>query len=105
MPHEKLLNIKEVAESLGLSEDVVKDLVSKGEIPAYKVGGLLLRFKKEQIDQYKRRAHSAVAEQRFSDTKTRRAFIKQFEVAHYSFVERLEDFLYYNDFYILLLIF
>ena len=38
--HEKLLNIKEVAESLGLSEEEVKDLVSKGEIPAYKIGGV-----------------------------------------------------------------
>ncbi len=102
--HEKLLNIKEVAESLGLSEDKVKDLVSEGEIPAYKIGGILLRFKKEQIDQYKRRAQKDGADERFSYTKNRRALVRQEESVSYSFVERLEDFLYYNDFYILSLI-
>ena len=102
--HEKLLNIKEVAESLGLSEEEIKDLVSKGKIPAYKIGGILLRFKKEQIDQYKRRADSSGADEQFSQSKDWRALVKQEEAVSYSFLERLEDFLYYNDFYILSLI-
>lgn len=119
--HDKLLNIKEVAEYLNLPEDMVKDLVTKGEIPAYKVGGLLLRFKKEQVEQYHRKSASdsvpenaAAAdriENRFAhltgdrDTgRGRRVFKRQGASVPYSFLEKLEDFLYYNDFYILSLI-
>lgn len=119
--HEKLLNIKEVAEYLKISEDAVKGLVSKGEMPAYKIGGLLLRFKKEQVEQYRNRAASGGKEasaayanrleghlDSFAKGRrgraNRRVFKKQGETVSYSFIERLEDFLYYNDFYILSLI-
>jgi len=119
--HDKLLNIKEVAEYLGLGEDAVNNLVTKGEIPAYKVGGLLLRFKKEQVEQYHKRSASGGgeekaipldrAESRFTHLtgdrdvgRGRRIFKRQGEAVSYSFLERLEDFLYYNDFYILSLI-
>jgi len=119
--HDKLMNIKEVAEYLNLSEEDVKELVTKGKIPAYKVGGLLLRFKREQVELYRKRSASgdmpentaAVnrVESRFahlvgdqSRGTGRRIFKRQGETVPYSFVERLEDFLYYNDFYILSLI-
>lgn len=119
--HDKLLNIKEVADYLDLPEDMIKDLVAKGELPAYKVGGILLRFKKEQIEQYHKKSTSgnikenaAAAnriESRFAhltgDRETgggRRIFKRQGEIVPYSPLERLEDFLYYNDFYLLSLI-
>ena len=119
--HEKLLNIKEVAEYLNLPEDMVKDLVTRGEIPAYKVGGILLRFKKEQVEQYHKKSTGGTArdittavakpEARFAHLTGdgdagdgRRVFKRQGEAIPYSFLERLEDFLYYNDFYILSLI-
>ena len=47
---EKLLTIGEVAEYLKISEEEVKRLVDIGEIPAYRIGGSFLRFRKEQID-------------------------------------------------------
>ena len=121
--HDKLMNIKEVAEYLNLSEEDVKELVIKCRIPAYKVGGLLLRFKREQVELFRKRSASGSgdipentapvnrAESRFahlvgdqSRGTGRRIFKRQGEAVPYSFVERLEDFLYYNDFYILSLI-
>ena len=47
---EKLLTIREVAEHLKVSEEEVKRLVDIGEIPAYRIGGSFLRFRKEQLD-------------------------------------------------------
>lgn len=125
------MNIKEVADYLRISEEEVKDLVTKGEIPAYKVGGLLLRFKKDQVEYYRKKSASGdipqggppeamlaggglpanKPESRFAhlvgDRGTgagRRIFRRQGEAVPYSFVEKLEDFLYYNDFYILSII-
>ncbi|OGB82568.1 MAG: hypothetical protein A2535_14555 [Burkholderiales bacterium RIFOXYD2_FULL_59_8] len=84
---EKLLTIREVAYALSLSEKEVIDLSEEGKIPAYKVGGLYLRFQKDQIDQYKVKI----------DTVTHRVSIKP----QFTFSERLKDFFYFYDFYLL----
>ena len=85
---EKLLTVREVSQILNIKEKEVVDLSQAGKIPAYNVGGLFLRFKKEQIDNIKT------------------SFIKSNlnQPATYSFGERLRDFLYFNDFYILSII-
>ncbi|MBI5124175.1 MAG: helix-turn-helix domain-containing protein [Candidatus Omnitrophica bacterium] len=102
---EHLLNIKEVAEYLGVSEDEVKRLVDIGEIPAYKIGDSFLRFRKEQIDAV--RSEVSDVEKKDPnridikpDVKDRhvRAQTERFD---YTFTERVRDFFYYNDFYIL----
>ena len=116
---EKLLTVEEVSRYLRLSEAAVKELVEKGELPAYKIGGSFLRFKKDQIELYQRRRDSAfLAEKALSrDRGVRDSFMKErtegalwFDsrrvsrsgrVTSYTFWEKLEDFLYYNDFYIL----
>lgn len=46
---EKLLTVEEAAQILGVSADEVEMLSQKGLIPAYRIGGMYLRFKKEQI--------------------------------------------------------
>lgn len=84
---EKLLTIREVAYTLSLSEKEVIDLSEQGKIPAYKVGGLYLRFQKDQIDQYKVKI----------DTTTHKISIKP----AFTFSERLKDFFYFYDFYLL----
>lgn len=84
---EKLLTIREVAYTLSLSEKEVIDLSEKGKIPAYKVGGLYLRFQKDQIDQYKVKVDSAA----------HKISIKP----AFTFSERLKDFFYFYDFYLL----
>ena len=83
---EKLLTIREVAALLGLTEKEVIDLAESEVIPAYKVGGVYLRFRRDQVEEYKR-AH--------------RPAHKKHPVA---IAERLSDFWYFNDFYIFALI-
>jgi excisionase family DNA binding protein len=87
MGEEKLLNIREVSLILGISEKEVIGLAENGQMPAYKVGGVYLRFKREQIEEFKKQyrapVHKIIASQK------------------YSFKERVSDFFYFNDFYIL----
>ena len=80
---EKLLTIREVAYLLGISEKEVIDLSDRGVIPAYKVAGVYLRFKKDQIEQYKFRRKD-----------------KSFQRV-YTFRDGLHDFFYFYDFYII----
>ena len=87
MSEEKLLTVREVSHLLNLTEKDVIDLAENGSIPAYKVGGVYLRFKRGQVDDYRRRQkeHSKSANK-------------------FSLKDRIEDFFYYNDFYILSLL-
>jgi len=87
MADEKLLTVREVSLLLGISEKEVMDLAESGEIPAYKVGGVYLRFKKEQVQGYHKRSRP--------DSLKTNASPKS------SFRDKLDDFLYFNDFYIL----
>ncbi|MBL7130606.1 MAG: helix-turn-helix domain-containing protein [Candidatus Omnitrophica bacterium] len=85
---EKLLTIREAAQYLGITEKQVIDLSEKSIIPAYKVGGIYLRFKKEQLDAIKDKIQPTIRE----------------DYVEYPFQDRLSDFFYYNDFYILSLL-
>lgn len=87
MAEEKLLTVREVAMLLGVSEKEVVDLAESGAIPAYKVGGVYLRFKKEQVHEFKK------------STKAHHA--KSNIPKENPFKDKLSDFLYFNDFYIL----
>lgn len=115
---EKLLSIKEVAEYLKISEEEVKRLVDHGEIPAYKIGDTFLRFRKEQIDairdeinqieeiepehakpsldRHGKAAHPYTDLER--DIKRKSPNVRQYD---YSTAEKIRDFFYFNDFYIL----
>ena len=115
---DKLLSIKEVAEYLKLSEEEIKLLVDIGEIPAYKIGDTFLRFRKEHIDAIKdeistlessepEEARAAVDSEKRpahaysdleKDIKRREPITRQYD---YTTVEKIKDFLYFNDFYIL----
>lgn len=114
---EKLLSIKEVAEYLKVSEEEIKRLVDIGEIPAYKIGGTFLRFRKEHLDairseisalEEKEPEHSGPvfdSEGRPShayselekDIKRGTPITRQYD---YTTVEKIKDFFYFNDFYI-----
>ena len=116
---EKLLSIKEVADYLKISEEEVKRLVDNGEIPAYRIGDTFLRFRKEQIDAIKseisdieakeapERAKPAVDPKSLQahpytqmerDIKRKEPSTRQYD---YTAAERVKDFFYFNDFYIL----
>ena len=84
---------------MGISEKEVVDLAEQGKIPAYKVGGVYLRFKREQIETLKNSLKpltdkikaSAKAEWPSGD----------FTPEKNSLGDRISDFFYFNDFYIL----
>lgn len=86
MREEKLLTIRDVSHILGVSEKEVIDLVDKQIIPAYKIGGVYLRFKRQQIEGFKKNFKQPLVKDKLSQ--------------EYSFKERLSDFFYFNDFYI-----
>ncbi len=78
----KLLTVREVSEVLGITEKEVIESVDQGKIPAYRIAGEFLRFQKEQIDQIKGKYQALKPSEDFSSS------------------EKLSDFLYFNDFYI-----
>jgi excisionase family DNA binding protein len=86
MGQEKLLTIREAAVLLGVSEKEVIDLAEKGQIPAYKIGGVYLRFKRQQLEEYKEKflTHLIPAARE-----------------EYSLKDKISDFFYFNDFYML----
>ena len=87
MSEEKLLTVRDVSLVLGISEKEVVDLAESGALPAYKIGGVYLRFKNEQIQEFQKR---------------HRSLSPKLETVHkYSFSDKISDFFYFNDFYIL----
>jgi excisionase family DNA binding protein len=87
MAEERLLTVRDVSLILGISEKEVLDLVENKQLPAYKVGGLYLRFKQDQIEAFRK---SAKPHHR-----------KNLNSHKYSFKDRVSDFFYFYDFYIL----
>ena len=73
---------------LGVSEKEVVELAENGAIPAYKVGGVFLRFKKDQINEFRKLTKQPCA-------------IKGQIQEKYTISERFSDFLYFNDFYLI----
>ncbi|MFH0918490.1 MAG: helix-turn-helix domain-containing protein [Candidatus Omnitrophota bacterium] len=91
MTEEKMLTVRDVATILGISEKDVLDLTEKGSLPGYKVGGVYLRFKHDQVQQYKKNQDLLAP----GLTKVRSVGLGS----------RIHDFFYFNDFYIFALIF
>jgi len=86
MADEKLLTVRDVSLLLGVSEKEVLDLAESGKLPAYKVAGVYLRFKREQVESY-RKAHPPLLH-------------KARDKENYTLREKVGDFFYFNDFYI-----
>ena len=83
---EKLLTVREVSLILGISEKEVMDLAESGKLPAYKIGGVYLRFKKSQVLEYEKRNKISSPQ---TDTHEK-----------FTLKDRFSDFFYFNDFYI-----
>lgn len=81
----KLLTIRDVANYFNITEKEVVDLAECGVIPAYKVGGLYLRFKKEQLEQAR------------AKVKPNQALVS----IEGTVVEKVADYVYHHDFYLI----
>jgi len=91
MTEEKMLTVRDVSIMLGVSEKDVLDLTENGTIPGYKVGGVYLRFKKEQVERYRK-------DQGHLKPKAAKGEAE-------GLGSKVHDFFYFNDFYIFALIF
>lgn len=98
MKDDKLLTAKQVSEELGMPEQEIIDLVEKGIIPAYKIGGVYLRFKPEQIEEARRKVSRKVK------ARKHKQVLQQDKTDKAGFIEALQDFFYFNGFYILALL-
>ncbi|OGX43124.1 MAG: hypothetical protein A3F87_04595, partial [Omnitrophica WOR_2 bacterium RIFCSPLOWO2_12_FULL_51_24] len=47
---EKLISLHDAADILELSEEELRRFVAEGKIPAYRIGGEYLRFRKSQVE-------------------------------------------------------
>lgn len=84
---EKLITLDEAAKYLNLTLREIKILVKKGQIPAYRLAGKHLRFKKSQLESFQPK------------------IIKGEDVLEAAtFTEKIKDFIYFHDFYIFSLI-
>ncbi|MFH1504899.1 MAG: helix-turn-helix domain-containing protein [Candidatus Omnitrophota bacterium] len=82
---EKLLNTREASSALGISEKEIINLANTNLIPHFKVAGEFLRFKREDVTKIK---PVIKKKYRLSEKKYRRA-------------DKVKEFLYFNDFYII----
>jgi len=83
---DRLYNEKEAAEYLGIPMQRLEELVRDRKLPAYKLGGEFMRFLQKDLDNMK-------------DPGPRPGAGKD-----YSFFSRIKDYIYYNDFYIVVAI-
>jgi excisionase family DNA binding protein len=84
MAEEKLLTVRDVSIMLGLNEKEILDLAESGGIPAYNIGGVYLRFKKDQVEEFRRKFRGQQHAQR-----------------KFSMKDKVFDFFYFGDFYII----
>ena len=103
---EKLMTVKELAEYLKIGEEKIIDLVEKRVISAYKIGGELLRFRREQIDAIRAEIYSRLDEGSkgavLAPQKSSKERLKVYAGSEIeeSFRESFADFFYFSDFYI-----
>jgi excisionase family DNA binding protein len=79
------ISVRETAQILGISEKKVMDLITEQKLQAYRIANQFLRLKKTEV------------------TSLRNSGFVENEEVHYpySLTERLQDIVYYNDFYLI----
>ncbi len=85
---EKLLTIEEAARRVQLPADDLEAMIRAGTLPAFRLGGSLLRVRLQDVD--------ALRTQRSSQRKDSGLTVRR----KVSFRDRILDFFYFNDFYV-----
>jgi excisionase family DNA binding protein len=84
MTANQYISVRETAQILGITEKKVMDLIEERKLQAYRIADKFLRLKKVEVL-----------------TLRNAGFVPQENLKiEYSSSERLQDFFYYNDFYI-----
>ena len=88
MTTSQYISVRETAQILNISEKSVMDLIEGRQLQAYRIANKFLRLKKIEVVNLRNQG-----------------IIKQENVKiKYTFVERVGDFFYFNDFYIVALL-
>lgn len=94
---EHFINVHEAAEFLDVSEEELWALVHKHQVPTHQLAGAFLRFKKEDIEALKIKWR--IERELFPHKQA--SFAHESTVGKVSLGEKLLDFWYFNDFYVL----
>jgi len=99
---EKLLDMNELSSYLDISESEIRKLVDEHVIPAYRLGGSFLRFRKEQIDAIKneillKKPHITPTYKVKLDIANGVAKVESTETIS----DKILDLFYFSDFYII----
>lgn len=92
---EKLLTLEEAARRLGIPADDVEAAIREGKLSAFRLAGDLLRIRAGDLERFGRSRGPASA----AKAPSRRT-----AAPSGSLRERIADFLYFNDFYLLALL-
>ena len=80
--------MRETAQLLGVSEKKVMDLIEEGKLQSYRIADKFLRLKKDEV----------LIIRNSGNVK------KETSLHPYTQVERIRDFFYFNDFYLISLL-
>jgi excisionase family DNA binding protein len=97
MDQEKLLSLKAAAKYLGISEGRLKEFADHGIIPAYRVAGIYIRFRKSQLEKFKDKMN--IIQNQYVKYKQLRS--NQDYQKDYSLASKIKDFWHFYDFYII----
>ena len=85
---DQFISVREAALTLGTSEKKIMDMVESRELQAYRIAGQFLRLKRSEILSIRSSGSATEENVRFPYTAS----------------ERLKDFFYFNDFYLISLL-
>jgi excisionase family DNA binding protein len=88
MSTNQFISVRETAQVLGISEKKVMDLIEEGKLQAYRIADKFLRLKKVEVLNLRNSGDVS----------------KEHHPIAYSVAERVQDFFYFNNFYILCLL-
>src|SRR5208283_1340852 len=82
------ITVRETAQILAVSEKKVMDLIEEGQLQAYKIADQFLRLKRNEV----------------VNIRTSGQVVSENAIPTYSAGERVRDFFYFNDFYLIALV-
>jgi excisionase family DNA binding protein len=88
MTNEQFITVRETAQVLGVSEKKVMDMIESQKLQAYRIADQFLRLKKSEVLSIRNSGNVVNENVKFE----------------YTGAERIFDFFYFNDFYILSLL-
>ncbi len=87
MTDNQYISVRETAQILSITEKKVMDLIEEEKLHAYKIANQFLRLKKSEVNELKNTGKVTT----------------ELLIYPYSTAERIRDFFYFNDFYIVCL--